>query len=74
MVIIKTMDQNKLKNKLSKRLAKQLSKHGRLKSGSMVIIKAMNKGTLKGKISYQSDNYQSDIRIDLSNISNLNNE
>ena len=64
------MDRNKLKNKLSK----QLSKHGRLKSGSMVIIKAMNKGTLEGKINYQSDNYQSDISIDLSNISNLNNE
>ena len=68
------MDQNKLKNKSSKQLSKQLSKHGRLKSGSMVIIKAMNKGTLKGKINYQSDNYQSDISIDLSNISNLNNE
>ena len=41
--------------------------YSRLKSGSMVIIKTMNKSTLKGKINYQSDNYQRDICIDLSN-------
>ena len=33
----------------------------------MVIIKTMNKSILKGKINYQSDNYQSNICIDLSN-------
>ena len=40
----------------------------------MVIIKTMDKSTFKNKINYQSDNYQSDICIDLSNISNPNNE
>ena len=34
----------------------------------------MDKNTLKSNINYQSDNYQSDIYIDLSNISNPNNE
>ena len=34
----------------------------------------MDKNTLKSNINYQSDNYQSDNYIDLSNISNPNNE
>ena len=41
---------------------------------AMVIIKTMDENTLKSKINYQGDNYQSDIYIDLSNISNPNNE
>ena len=41
---------------------------------AMVIIKTMDESTLKSKINYQDDNYQSDIYIDLSNISNPKNE
>ena len=41
----------------------------------MVFIKTMDKSrTKKVKINYQSNNDQSNICIDLSNISNLNNE
>ena len=44
---------------------KQLSKYGSLKFGSMVIIKRIDKSTLKSRINYQSNNYQSNICIDL---------
>ena len=40
----------------------------------MVIIKKMDKSTKKVKINDQRDNYQIHIWIDLTNISNPNNE
>ena len=40
----------------------------------MVIIKRMDKSILKSKINNESDNYQCDVCIDLSNVSSPNSE